>query len=114
MHVYLFDHESHKAIMGIPHEDEIPVCINKGCLKVGAQELALDQEYEAHLLDEAFNKSGANIVITADFDFRTIESEFKNYIKNYKLIMSDIDFTETEPLNIQIENVIWEYWKKNT
>lgn len=64
--------------------------------------------------DEAFNKSGANIVITADFDFRTIESEFKNYIKNYKLIMSDIDFTETEPLNIQIENVIWEYWKKNT
>ena len=54
-HVYLFDHETHKAIMGIPHEDEIPVMIKGNKIIMGDQELALDEEYKSHLLDSASN-----------------------------------------------------------
>ena len=50
-HVYLFDCETHKAIMGIPHEDEIPVKINGNALTMGAQSFVLDEEYVSHLLD---------------------------------------------------------------
>ena len=54
-HVYMFDAETHKAIMGIPHEDEIPVRINNNVIKVGNQELVLDQDFLNHLLDGAFD-----------------------------------------------------------
>ena len=50
-HVYLFDAETHKAIMGIPHEDEIPVKINKNAVTMGEQSFVLDDEYAKHLLD---------------------------------------------------------------
>ena len=53
--VYLFDVETHKAIMGIPHEDEIPVRINGNIVAIGEQQLALDEEFLSHLLDEAFD-----------------------------------------------------------
>ena len=52
-HVYLFDAETHKAIMGIPHEDEIPVKINGNALTMGEQSFALDEEYVSHLLNIA-------------------------------------------------------------
>ncbi len=54
-HVYLFNHETHKAIMGIPHEDEFPVKIKNGVVKMGEQEISLDEEYQKHLLDTAFD-----------------------------------------------------------
>ena len=54
-HVYMFDANTHKAIMGIPHEDEIPVRINNNVIKVGNQELVLDQDFLNHLLDGAFD-----------------------------------------------------------
>ena len=54
-HVYLFDVESHKAIMGIPHEDEIPVKINSNILSMGEQQLELEQDFVDHLLDAAFD-----------------------------------------------------------
>ena len=54
-HVYLFDAETHKAIMGIPHEDEIPVNINGNVIDIGEQSVVLDEEYFSHLLDSAFN-----------------------------------------------------------
>ena len=54
-HVYLFDAETHKAIMGIPAEDEIPVTISNNIISVGEQALRLDSEYGYHLLDAAFN-----------------------------------------------------------
>ena len=53
--VYLFDAETHKAIMGIPHEDEIPVRINGNIVSIGEQQLTLDEEFVSHLLDEAFD-----------------------------------------------------------
>ena len=55
-HVYLFDAETHKAIMGIPHEDEIPVKIKKNVVEMGEQSLVLDNEYVAHLLDTEENQ----------------------------------------------------------
>ena len=56
MHVYLFDAETHKAIIGIPHEDEIPVSFKGNLLKVGEQEKTVDEEYFSHLLDQAQNE----------------------------------------------------------
>ena len=53
--VYLFDPETHKAIMGIPHEDEIQVRINNGMVTIGEQELQLGEEYLSHLLDASFD-----------------------------------------------------------
>ena len=55
-HVYLFDAETHQAIMGIPHEDTIPVTIGNGVINVGEQSLRLNEEYASHLLDEVFDK----------------------------------------------------------
>ena len=55
-HVYLFDEETHKAIMGIPHEDEIPVKISGNVLTMGEQSFVLDEEYASHLLDSAIDQ----------------------------------------------------------
>ena len=55
-HIYMFDAETHKAIMGIPHEDEIPVIINGKDIRIGEQELELDEQFVKHLLDESFGK----------------------------------------------------------
>ena len=55
-HVYLFDAETHKAIMGIPAEDELPVTIMDKVINIGDQAVVIDEEYLPHLLDDAFNK----------------------------------------------------------
>ena len=55
-HVYLFDAETHKAIMGIPAEDELPVNIIDKVINVGDQAVVIDEEYRTHLLDNAFDK----------------------------------------------------------
>ena len=65
-HVYLFDADTHKAIMGIPHEDEIPVRIINNLIKIGEQELVLDPEYMNHLLDSAFNND-VRLAIRPDY-----------------------------------------------
>ena len=65
-HVYLFDAETHKAIMGIPHEDEIPVNINDNILTMGEQEFVLSEEFVSHLLDASFN-SDVKLAIKPDY-----------------------------------------------
>ena len=55
-HVYLFDAETHKAIMGIPAEDELPVTIMDKVINIGDQAVVVDEKYLPHLLDDAFNK----------------------------------------------------------
>ncbi len=55
-HVYLFDAETHKAIMGIPAEDELPANIIDKVINVGDQAVVIDEEYRNHLLDNAFDK----------------------------------------------------------
>ena len=53
--VYLFDAETKKAIMGIPHEDEIPVVINNNVIKMGDKEYPFNEEYVKHVLDAGIN-----------------------------------------------------------
>jgi len=63
--------------------------------------------------DEAFTKPEINIELKMDVYFTKIKTNMKNPIKKYRLIMSEMDFTESEPVDISIENVVWEYWKGN-
>ncbi len=65
-HIYLFDAVTHKAIMGIPHEDEIPVTINGNIMKMGEQELELSEQFVKHLLDASFN-SDVRLAIKPDY-----------------------------------------------
>ena len=84
--VYLFDAETHKAIMGIPHEDEIPVTINNGVITIGKQELALDQEYVKHLLDNAF---GNEVFLAIKPEYISLE-EVPNSLK----VSGKLEFVE--------------------
>ncbi len=65
-HVYLFDYETHKAIMGIPAEDEIPAMVKDGVIHIGEQAVVLDPDFVSHLLDEAFN-TDINLAIKPDY-----------------------------------------------
>ena len=85
-HVYLFDKETHKAIIGIPHEDEIPVTINGNALTMGEQSLALDEEYVSHLLDSSFN---GEVYLGIKPDYISME-ELPNSIK----ITAKLEFIE--------------------
>ena len=69
-HVYLFDVDTHKAIMGIPHEDEIPVTFNKNMMTMGEQEFVVDEQFVKHLLDASFN---ANVKLAIKPDYISIE-----------------------------------------
>lgn len=69
-HVYLFDHETHKAIMGIPNEDEIAVKITGNMMKIGHQEVELPVEFLSHLLDSA---SGEEVALGIKPDYVTME-----------------------------------------
>lgn len=53
-HIYMFDKETQKSIMGIPHEDMIPVQIKDDVFVVGKQKINIDEEYQKHLLDQAY------------------------------------------------------------
>ena len=84
--VYLFDAESHKAIMGIPHEDEIPVRINNNLLTIGEQDLVLDPEFVSHLLDHAFN---ADVRLAIKPDYISLEE-----IPDSLMIKAKLEFVE--------------------
>ena len=85
-HVYLFDAENHKAIMGIPHEDEIPVSIKDNLLVIGSQELPLDEQIRKYLLDSAFGE-GVHLAIKPDY---VTEEEIPNSLK----LNAKIEFVE--------------------
>ena len=85
-HVYLFDKDTHKAIMGIPHEDEIPVTIKGSSINIGKQKLELDPEYKTHLLDAAFSK---DVYLGIKPDFISME-EVPNSLK----ISAKLEFME--------------------
>ena len=65
-HVYLFDADTHKAIMGIPNEDEFQVTVNKNVVSLGDQDLVLDEEFVKHLLDASFNND-VRLAIKPDY-----------------------------------------------
>jgi hypothetical protein len=60
--------------------------------------------------DEAFTKKGSLIEIFFDLKFIKIKTEIKETVKKYKLIMSDLDFSDIEPADVYIKRVVWEYW----
>ena len=70
-HVYLFDAENHKAIMGIPHEDEMPVNVS-----------TLGEEYSSHLLDKAFNE---DVVLAIKPEYISLEEIPDSYKMRVKL-----------------------------
>ena len=83
-HIYMFDADTHKAIMGIPHEDEIPVRINNNLMQVGEQEVVLEKTFTNHLLDSAFDND-IRLAIKPDYVSLTKpvkENEFEIGLSN--------------------------------
>ena len=74
---YLFDFDTHKAIIGLPFEDMIPVKINGNIMKVGEQEVNLDAEFASHLLD-ASSDDGIRLGIKPEY---VSKEEIPNSIK---------------------------------
>ena len=74
---YLFDIDTHKAIIGLPFEDMIPVKIDGNVVKVGEQEVTLDAEFTSHLLD-ASNDDGVRLGIKPEY---VSKEEIPNSIK---------------------------------
>lgn len=62
------------------------------------------------MCNEAFTKKGAMIELEANIQFIKVKIDFKAPGTKYKFIMSDMDFADLEPDDIQIEEVLWEYW----
>ncbi len=60
--------------------------------------------------DEAFTKKGATIELSADIQFVKIKIDATAPDKKYRYIMTEMDFADLQPDDIQIEKVIWEYW----
>lgn len=62
--------------------------------------------------NEAFVKRGSKIDINVDMQFISVKVNAQEVPDNtkYKYIMSEIDFSEPDPADIEIENVAWEYW----
>ena len=63
---YLFDFDTHKAIIGIPFEDMIPVKVNKNVLSIGEQDLVLGDEFVSHFLDSIFEE-GVHLGIKPEY-----------------------------------------------
>lgn len=62
---------------------------------------------------EAFIKKGATIEIEAEVQFVKVKVEADPNAttnKKFKYVMTDIDFADLEPSDMQIEEVVWEYW----
>ena len=85
-HAYLFDIDTHKAIIGTPFEDMIPVKIEKNVLSIGKQEVVLSDEFISHLLDSAFDK---DIHLGVKPEYITME-EIPNSVK----ITANLEFIE--------------------
>lgn len=61
---------------------------------------------------EALTKKGAKIEIEAEVQFVKIkvDADPDALKRRFKYVMTDIDFADLEPSDMQIEEVIWEYW----
>lgn len=62
------------------------------------------------ICDEAFTKKGAMVEVSADIQFVKIKIDAKNPTIKYRSVMTEMDFADLEPQDIQIEKVLWEYW----
>ena len=85
-HVYLFDDITHKAIMGMPNEDEFPVIINGNTITIGEQQCTLSDEFVSHLLDNSFNN---DVRLAIKPDYITFEE-----VPNSLAISAKLEFIE--------------------
>ena len=84
--VYLFDFDTHKAIMGIPNEDEIPVVIKDNSVTIGNQQLSLSEEFVSHLLESAYTE---NVRLAIKPDYVSMEE-----VPNSLQVNAKIEFVE--------------------
>ena len=85
-HVYLFDANTHKAIMGIPNEDEIPATFSGNQVTLGNQVINLESEFVSHLLDSSFN---ADVKLAIKPDYITLKE-----IPNSLQLQAKLEFVE--------------------
>ena len=85
-HVYLFDANTHKAIMGIPSEDEIPATFSGNQVALGDQVIDLESEFVSHLLDSSFN---ADVKLAIKPDYITLKE-----IPNSLQLQAKLEFVE--------------------
>ena len=85
-HVYLFDKDTEKAIMGIRAEDEIPATITQGVAIVGEQQLQRDPSFVSHVLDSAYM---GDVFLAIKPDYITI-----NEVPNSLKISAKLEFVE--------------------
>ena len=85
-HVYLFDANTHKAIMGIPNEDEIPATFSGNQVTLGDQVINLESEFVSHLLDSSFN---ADVKLAIKPDYITLKE-----IPNSLQLQAKLEFVE--------------------
>ena len=85
-HIYMFDADTQASIMGLPHEDMIPVVILNDKLEVGKQKVKLEESFLKHLLDSAFNKK----------NYLSIKPEYISLeeVPNSLKITAKLDFIE--------------------
>ena len=76
-HIYLFDYETHKSIMGIPAENQFPVMIKGQNIVLGEQSLLMNDVFASKLLDNAF---GEDVHLAIKPDYISLE-EVTNSIK---------------------------------
>lgn len=81
-HAYLFDVETSKSIMGMPHEDEVPLKIKGKELIIGEQRVEIDEDYKKHLLDSAFDN---DVYLGIKPDYISFESTPKSLKLSAKL-----------------------------
>ena len=53
--VYLFDKESEHSLIGMPSFNKLPCFVENDLIKIGKQEIKVDEEYISHLLEMAKN-----------------------------------------------------------
>ena len=54
--VYLFDKDSEYSLIGMPSYSKIPCKVEKNVIRVGKEEIKVDDLYMSHLLNRAFNE----------------------------------------------------------
>ena len=54
--VYLFDKDNEHSLIGMPSFNKLPCSVNGKTIKLGEQELVVDDEFVSHLADRAFKE----------------------------------------------------------
>ena len=84
--VYLFDKVTEHSLIGMPSYNKIPCRISGNIMKIGNQEVVLDDELKSHLVDRAFDN---DIFLAIKPEFIELDSNSDNFALNVT-----VDFVE--------------------